>query len=164
MRTARVRGQRELSQVLGAFGPLGFTMLRPVLAWRAFWNLWTIYFFNFQIFFRAAVNRGYWIGRYGGTCVCVCVCVSPSLTFRVFAFYPHNVFMYGSQNTLIGFCSLDEECFTKSNLKKRLSWILVLSGCAVDQAVSHLTDSAYRHKHQPVNATRASVVRNPRRA
>jgi len=31
-----VRGQRKMSQVLGAFGLLDFTMLRPVLAWRAF--------------------------------------------------------------------------------------------------------------------------------
>ena len=56
-----VWGQREMSQVLGAFGLLDFTMLGPVLTWRAFWNLWTIYFFNFPIFFRSAVNR-----RYGG--------------------------------------------------------------------------------------------------
>ena len=33
---AWVRGQRKMSQVLGAFGLLDFTMLRPVLAWRAF--------------------------------------------------------------------------------------------------------------------------------
>jgi len=33
---ALVRGQREMSPVLGAFGLLDFTMLRPVLAWRAF--------------------------------------------------------------------------------------------------------------------------------
>jgi hypothetical protein len=26
-----------------------------------------VYFFDFQIFFLAAVNRGYWISRYGGT-------------------------------------------------------------------------------------------------
>jgi len=34
-----VRGQRKVSQVLGAFGLLYFTMLRPVLAWRAFSKL-----------------------------------------------------------------------------------------------------------------------------
>jgi hypothetical protein len=33
---AWVRGQREMSQVRGAFGLLDFTMLRPVLAWRGF--------------------------------------------------------------------------------------------------------------------------------
>jgi hypothetical protein len=55
---AWVRGQRKMSQVLGAFVLLYFTMLRPVLAWRAFWNIWTIYFFNFP-FFRAAGNRGW---------------------------------------------------------------------------------------------------------
>jgi hypothetical protein len=33
---AWVRGQRKMSQVVGAFGLLDFTMLRPVLARRAF--------------------------------------------------------------------------------------------------------------------------------
>jgi hypothetical protein len=33
---AWVRGQRKVSQVLGPFGLLDFTMLRPVLAWLAF--------------------------------------------------------------------------------------------------------------------------------
>jgi hypothetical protein len=46
---AWVRGQRKMSQVLGTFGLPYFTMLRPVLAWRAFWNLWIIYLFNFPI-------------------------------------------------------------------------------------------------------------------
>jgi hypothetical protein len=36
---------------MDTLGLLDFNMLRPVLAWRAFWNLWTIYFFNFQILF-----------------------------------------------------------------------------------------------------------------
>jgi len=35
----------------GAFGLLDFIMLRPVLAWRAFWNLWTVYLFNSPNFF-----------------------------------------------------------------------------------------------------------------
>jgi hypothetical protein len=43
---AWIRGQSKMSQVLGAFGLLYFTMLRPVLAWRGFWNLSTVYFFN----------------------------------------------------------------------------------------------------------------------
>ena len=47
---ACVRWQRK-SQVLGAFGLLDFTMLRPVLAWRAFWKWWPVYFIIFQIFF-----------------------------------------------------------------------------------------------------------------
>jgi hypothetical protein len=47
---------------MGAFVLLDFTMLRPVLAWRAFWNLWTVYF----IFFRPEENRGYWISAYVG--------------------------------------------------------------------------------------------------
>jgi hypothetical protein len=59
-----------MSQVLGAFGLLDFTMLRPDLAWRTFSNLWTVYFSNFQILLRAAVNRGYRISWYGGTSVC----------------------------------------------------------------------------------------------
>jgi hypothetical protein len=44
-------------------------MLRPLLTWRAFWNLWTIYFFNFPFFFRAAVYRGYCTSGYEGTTV-----------------------------------------------------------------------------------------------
>ena len=48
---AWVRGQRKMSQVLVAFGLLDFTMLRPVLARRAFLNLWTVYLFNFPTFF-----------------------------------------------------------------------------------------------------------------
>jgi hypothetical protein len=64
---AWVWGQRKMSHVLGAFGLLDFTMLRPILVWHAFWNLWTDYFFNFRICFRAAVNRGYWISEYEGT-------------------------------------------------------------------------------------------------
>ena len=38
-REAWVRGQRKMSQVLGAFGLMDFTKLRPVLAWSAFLNL-----------------------------------------------------------------------------------------------------------------------------
>ena len=33
---AWARGQGKMSQVLGAFGLLHFTMLWPILAWRAF--------------------------------------------------------------------------------------------------------------------------------
>ena len=53
-----VWGKRKMSQILVAFGLLDFTMLRPVLTWHAFWNLWTVYFFNFTNFFQAVVNRG----------------------------------------------------------------------------------------------------------
>jgi hypothetical protein len=41
---AWVREPRKMSQVLDSFGLLDFTMLRPVLAWRAFWNLSYTYF------------------------------------------------------------------------------------------------------------------------
>jgi hypothetical protein len=76
---AWVQDQRKVSQVLGKFGLLDFTMLRPILTWRTFLNLWTVYFFNFANFFLAAANRGYWIHRYGGPPVYVqlkCVCDS----------------------------------------------------------------------------------------
>jgi hypothetical protein len=63
---ACVRGQRKLNQVLDAFWLLDFTMFRPVLAWRVFWKLWTVYFFDLPFFFRAAINRGYWISAYSG--------------------------------------------------------------------------------------------------
>jgi hypothetical protein len=62
---AWVWGQWKMSQVLCAFGLLDFTMLRPVLVWGAFLNLWTVYFFNFPNFFRAVANRGYWIRGHG---------------------------------------------------------------------------------------------------
>jgi hypothetical protein len=45
-----VQGQRKMSQVLAVFWLLDFTILRPVLAWHAFWNSRTVYFFNFPIF------------------------------------------------------------------------------------------------------------------
>jgi hypothetical protein len=32
-------GQKKMSQVLDMFGLLDFTMLQPILAWRAFLNL-----------------------------------------------------------------------------------------------------------------------------
>jgi hypothetical protein len=33
---AWVQGQRKMSQVLGIFGLLGFTILQPIPTWRAF--------------------------------------------------------------------------------------------------------------------------------
>jgi hypothetical protein len=47
-----------MSQVLGAFGLLDFTMLRPVLAWCGFEPNEQFISLIFQIFFRAEVNRG----------------------------------------------------------------------------------------------------------
>jgi len=38
-------GQRKMSLILGAFGLLDFSMMCPILALRAFSNLWTVYFF-----------------------------------------------------------------------------------------------------------------------
>jgi len=73
-----VRGQRKMSQVLGAFELLNFTMLWPVFTWWTFWNLWTIPFFNFSKFFQATVNHRLlkpwilnpWIG--GSACISKC--------------------------------------------------------------------------------------------
>jgi hypothetical protein len=48
-----------MGKVLEAFGLLHFTMLQPVHALRAFWKLWTVYFFNFSIFGGFAVKRGW---------------------------------------------------------------------------------------------------------
>jgi len=64
-----VLGHRKMSQVVGAFGSLDCTMLRSVLAWRAFWNLRTVYFFNFPFFFS---GRGKPRLR-GSTCNCLCL-------------------------------------------------------------------------------------------
>jgi hypothetical protein len=55
-----VWGQRKKSKVLGVCELLSLNMLQPVLSWHAFWNLWNIYFFNFQIWFHATINCGYW--------------------------------------------------------------------------------------------------------
>jgi hypothetical protein len=51
-------GIRKINQVLGAFGLLNFSMLRPVLAWVRFetYEPFISLIFNF---FLAAVNRGY---------------------------------------------------------------------------------------------------------
>jgi hypothetical protein len=52
-----VWGQRKMRQVLGTFGLMDLTMLWTVAAQRPFWNLWTIYFFNFPIFFVSCRTR-----------------------------------------------------------------------------------------------------------
>jgi hypothetical protein len=65
---AWVRGKRKLSQVLGAFGLLDFTILRPVLVWCLFETYEPFISLIFQ-FFQASVNRGYSISGYGGTTV-----------------------------------------------------------------------------------------------
>jgi len=48
---AQVRGKRKMSQVLAAFGLLDFTLLRSVLTWRAFWNMYHSFLLIFQFFF-----------------------------------------------------------------------------------------------------------------
>jgi hypothetical protein len=63
-----------MSQVLGTFGLLDFTVLWPVLTWRVLRNVRTIYFFNFPIFFSGhgepwITNRRCRITGYGGTSV-----------------------------------------------------------------------------------------------
>jgi hypothetical protein len=45
---------------------LGCRMLRPVLAWRAVWNLWTVYLFNFPFLFGQRQTADNWISGYGG--------------------------------------------------------------------------------------------------
>jgi hypothetical protein len=54
---AWVWGKRKMSEILGAFGLLDFTMLWPVLAWQTFLNLLTISLI-FQKNFLAAANCG----------------------------------------------------------------------------------------------------------
>jgi hypothetical protein len=64
-----------MSQVLGTYGLLNFTMLQPVLTQRAFHNLWTVYLFSFPIFVlgcdkpQITEKCGYWISAYGGMTV-----------------------------------------------------------------------------------------------
>jgi hypothetical protein len=52
-----------MNQVLGMFGLLDFTMLQPVLAQSAFWNLWVVYFSNFPIFLFHHVTARSWLAR-----------------------------------------------------------------------------------------------------
>jgi hypothetical protein len=59
-----VRGQRKRSEVLGAFGLLDVTMLRPVLAWRRFETYETFIYLIFQFFPGRGelriLNQGIW--------------------------------------------------------------------------------------------------------
>jgi hypothetical protein len=48
---AWVWGQRKMSKVLGVFGLLDFTMLRPGLAWRSFETYEMFISLVFQFFF-----------------------------------------------------------------------------------------------------------------
>jgi hypothetical protein len=97
---AWVRRQTKISQVPGAYGLLDFTMIRAVLVWRAFWNLWTVYFFNFPIFFfgpRKTAdnwNRGYWILGYGGPPVYGTAHYCTILIPQYCIFYVYRPFIY----------------------------------------------------------------------
>jgi hypothetical protein len=76
-----------VSRVLGAFGLLNFTMLRPVLAWRAFWNLWTVYLFNFPFFSGRSnpriLNQRIWKHD--------CIYSHPAITFfRTYVLWPQT--------------------------------------------------------------------------
>jgi hypothetical protein len=51
-------GAKEDESSNGHIWAADFTILWPVLNWQAFWNLQTVYFFNFQFFFPTAVNHG----------------------------------------------------------------------------------------------------------
>jgi hypothetical protein len=72
----------KMSQVLGTFGLLDFTMLRPVLARRAFKKYESFISLIFK-FWGAAVNPGYCTSEYGGTTVYECNNVFLSLPFQV---------------------------------------------------------------------------------
>ena len=86
---AWVRGRKKMSQVLGAFGLLDFTMLRLVVSWRAFLNLWAVYFFNFPIFFSARgqprIRRSTCITLRTGDTVCITRFNNPKPSFS-----PHS--------------------------------------------------------------------------
>jgi hypothetical protein len=64
---AWARGLRKMSEELGAFGIVDFSTLRPVLAWRGFWNLRTVYFFNILFFSCRGKPRvlNQWIREHG---------------------------------------------------------------------------------------------------
>ena len=58
-------GTKENESSTGRVWAAGFHHFTARSAWRAFGNLWIVYFFNFPKFFHAALNRGYWIHGYG---------------------------------------------------------------------------------------------------
>jgi hypothetical protein len=79
---AWVRGQRKVSKVLGAFGLLDFTLLRPVLAWGTFWKLRTVFFLSFSIFFS---GRGR--PRIRGSAVLMICCACSCTQYRLHTQY-----------------------------------------------------------------------------
>ena len=130
-----VWGQRKMSQVMGTFGLLDFTMLWPVVTWRAFGNLWTIYFFNFPNFFRAAVNRGYWILRFGGP---------PVLYFALFSTLALiKIFVQTNKVTFLKSPPVLEVCNSEGT--HRLSTCLPLPHEVTQQTVMVLTTSIILH-------------------
>jgi hypothetical protein len=93
---AWVLGQRKMSQVLGAFGLLDFTMLQPVLTSCAFWNLWTLYFFNFPNFFGLQQTADM-----GIHCIHLSICVHRCTEIGLWIYYYHTcgVLVSGCTNT-----------------------------------------------------------------
>jgi hypothetical protein len=65
-RRARVWGQRRWVKYWARLGCWISQCYGPFSLGARF-ETYGVHFFNFQIFFRAAVNRGYWISGYRGT-------------------------------------------------------------------------------------------------
>jgi len=85
---AWIQGQRKMSQVLGTFRLLDFTMLQPVLAWHMFLNLWIVYFFNFpNFFFCLRPTADDWNHGYGSPSVYVSHSVLE--IWGIFLFFTH---------------------------------------------------------------------------
>jgi hypothetical protein len=122
---AWVRWQRKMSNVLGAFGPLDFTMLRPVLSWREFWNLWTVYFLIFLFFFRAAVNRGWLKPRIPNQRIRGQYCIFNYVVFSFLNFNLSMVKVYTQSSTLETSC-LYYAHVTQSGRDRRLlcPWLI----------------------------------------
>jgi len=103
---------------------LDFTIFRPILAWHTFWNLWTVYLFNFPKFFRATVNCRYWICGYGGPPV---LCYPPTHTHTRACTHIHTyIHTYKCKNIYMYICTYTHICSTCVCTSFRISLILLL--------------------------------------
>jgi hypothetical protein len=76
-------GAEEDDSSKGRVWAAGFHHVTARSRLASVWNLRAVYFFNFPIFFRAALNRGYWISGYRGTTVHSGTCPTKMWTHTV---------------------------------------------------------------------------------
>jgi hypothetical protein len=96
-----------MSQVLGAFGLLVFAMLRPVLAWSEFWNLWNFYFFNLFSVIRGKPRiLNQWV-RGHGCSTCYRIPVPLACISRIYELYKPKITSFHTVRHLLHWCRRD---------------------------------------------------------